>query len=261
MKKLLLYSILCLLSLAFISSCGKKGCTDPLSSSYDSEATDDDGTCQYYYGGREFSQLDVAAVKNSGSEQEIYFDGNYIGTLTYYFPDGVSCGNPNAVGTVIQSGRHLVKAVGANETHEGYITIDPQECKVVLIEDLPLVNPGGGGGGSTLDGKWKTSSGNGVVVSGSSATFYVFSSKWQEYQNMGLISIGDEGIKNISKVSANEWNCLTKHVYIENQQPQYMFWSNDGKLTLSSDGNTMTIVSNVTAGNRNEVATSVFYRQ
>ncbi|RYZ97210.1 MAG: hypothetical protein EOP47_22230 [Sphingobacteriaceae bacterium] len=260
MRKLLLYSILCLLSVGFLSSCGKKGCTDPLSSSYDSEATDDDGTCKYYYGGREFGQLEVSAMKNSGSEQEIYFDGNKIGTLKYYFPDGVSCGNPNSIGTVIKSGKHLVKAVGAKETREGYITINPQECKVVLVEDLPLVNPGGGGG-TGLDGKWKTSSGNGVVLSGSSASFYVFSSTWQEYEKMGLISIGDEGIKSISKVSANEWNCLTRHVYIKDQVPQYMFWSNDGKLTLSSDGNTMTIVSNVSAGGVDKVATSVFYRQ
>ncbi|MGZ5243921.1 MAG: hypothetical protein ACXWEY_11580 [Bacteroidia bacterium] len=260
MKKLLPYFILCLLSVAFLSSCGKEGCTDPLSSSYDSEATDDDGTCNYYYGGREFSQLEVAAIKNSGSQQEIFFDGNNIGTLKYYFPNGVSCGNPNSVGTVVKSGRHLVKAVGVNETREGYITIDPQECKVVLVEDLPLVNPGGGGG-STLDGKWKTSSGNGVIVSGSVANFYVFSSTWQEYVNMGLINIGDEGIKSITKVSANEWSCFTRHVYIKDQKPQYTFWSNDGKLTLSNDGNTMTIVSNVSAGGENKVATSVFYRQ
>ena len=34
-------------SLLFFSSCGKKGCTDPMSLAYDSEATKDDNTCTY----------------------------------------------------------------------------------------------------------------------------------------------------------------------------------------------------------------------
>lgn len=44
MKKLTLLSLLAIATLV-ISSCGKKGCTDPHAPNYNSSATKDDGTC------------------------------------------------------------------------------------------------------------------------------------------------------------------------------------------------------------------------
>jgi hypothetical protein len=88
-----------------------------------------------------------------GGSWTCYIDNQSVGILEYYFPSGATCANPQNVGTIIQAGRYEVRAVQAdNTTREGYVTLDPQECKVVLIENLTLVTSGGGGGGGTSTG-------------------------------------------------------------------------------------------------------------
>jgi hypothetical protein len=126
-------------SLVVLSSCAKEeGCTDPISSSYSSTAEVDDGSCTYYYGGKNYGQLDVGAEIDLNDEFDIYFDGEFIGRSMYYFPGGLDCGNPQAVGKIVPSGTHRIKAVGngGGTVIEGNVTVDPQECKVVLLENL-----------------------------------------------------------------------------------------------------------------------------
>lgn len=144
-------------STLLVTSCSKetnKGCMDSLSSNYDPTATQDDGSCSYYYGGREFGQIDVGAQVDLDNEYDIYIDDTLIGRSLYYFPSGLSCGNPQAVGRIVDAGSHLIKAIGngGSEVRQGFVILDPQECLVVLIENLPIdYNGGGGGGGSAGD--------------------------------------------------------------------------------------------------------------
>lgn len=146
--------IACLMLVLSISiSCEKdepeerKGCTDPLSHTYDSEAVTDNGSCRYYYGGREMGQIDIGSEIDLNNEFNIYVDNQYIGRLTYFFPNGLSCGNPNAVGRVFTAGSHVIRAEGngGTEIREGIVTLDPQECLVVLVENLAVI----GGGNKT----------------------------------------------------------------------------------------------------------------
>lgn len=130
------------------------GCTDPLSYLYDENADTDDGSCAYYYGGRDMGQLDLGSQIDNNNEYDVYFDGEFIGRLQHYWPNGLSCGDPDAVGRILPSGSHTIRAVGngATEIREGTVFLDPQDCKVVLLENLPLVDGSGGGGGGNSTG-------------------------------------------------------------------------------------------------------------
>ncbi|PKA82197.1 hypothetical protein ATE92_0323 [Ulvibacter sp. MAR_2010_11] len=157
MKKLQPLFTLLLLTSLFVS-CEKEenditGCTDPLSYSYNSDAVSDNGSCQYYYGGREKGQLDVGSEIDMNNEFDIYVDGEFVGRLSFYFPGGLECGNPNAVGSIFASGNHTVRAVGngGSPVREGIINLEAQDCKVILVENLPLIGGGGGGGNATGD--------------------------------------------------------------------------------------------------------------
>lgn len=122
------------------------GCTDPLSYTYNPEAVTDNGSCEFYYGGRDMGQIDVGSIMDLNNEYNIYIDGEYIGRLTHYFPNGLECGNPDAVGRIFNSGSHIIRAEGngGTEIREGVISLDPQTCKVVLLENIPVVsNPVG----------------------------------------------------------------------------------------------------------------------
>jgi|GEM_PF-2424891 len=151
MKKLLLFILTCFaLSL---TSCVKEGCTDPLARNYDADAEDDDGTCEYLYGGREFGQLDVTASIDLNNEYDVFFDGDFIGRSRFFFPNGASCGQPEAVGRIMPSGFITVRAVGnGGEVREAPILLEPQDCRVFYIEDLPIISTGGGTGGGGTGG-------------------------------------------------------------------------------------------------------------
>jgi hypothetical protein len=52
----------------------ERGCTNYLASSYNQDATIDDGTCSYYCGGIDFGQLEVSSEIDLKSIYSIYFD-------------------------------------------------------------------------------------------------------------------------------------------------------------------------------------------
>lgn len=135
----------------------KEGCTDSLSYSYDSDAELDDGSCEYYYGGKDYGQLDIGSERDLDNEYNIYVNGEYVGRSTGYFPGGLSCGEPKAVGLILPAGRHTVRAVGngGTEIREGVVDVDPQKCEVALIEYMQLQDSygdGGTGDGGSGDG-------------------------------------------------------------------------------------------------------------
>jgi hypothetical protein len=114
-----------------------------------------------------------------------------------------------------------------------------------------------------LDGKWLTSGGNGITISGSNAVLYSFSTSWQTPANMGLISIGTITLKNIVKTSTYKWSCLDLNIYRENSIPKRTIWSYNGTITMSQDGKTITVNSDTIMPDdgRTQNVSTVYSRQ
>lgn len=128
MKYLILLGI-SLLSILLIG-CKKEGCTDDLAYNYSSDANKDNGNCKFHYGGRDNGKLSIGSLSNFSEPYAIYFDGDYIGTLSYYFDNADFCHLSNAVSGEVQSGLILVEAIGTqtNDYKYKYVDVDPQEC-------------------------------------------------------------------------------------------------------------------------------------
>ena len=113
----------------------------------------------------------------------------------------------------------------------------------------------------SLDGKWMATLGNGVTISGPTGVFYAFSSSWKTAEDKGLIKIGSQKFKNISKVSTYKWNCLEYGIRTENGIPVEGVWSFDGIVTMSNDGKSITVVSNTMLLGISKNLSTIYYRQ
>ncbi|MBK7958455.1 MAG: hypothetical protein IPK03_10265 [Bacteroidetes bacterium] len=113
----------------------------------------------------------------------------------------------------------------------------------------------------TLDDKWINSNGSVITISGSTGIYTVFGPSNQAIANLGLIKLGDLGLKNISKTSTYKWNCLALCSYSENSVVKALFWSTDGVITMSNDGKTISIFSNRTYNGTPSSGTSTYMRQ
>ena len=113
----------------------------------------------------------------------------------------------------------------------------------------------------SLDGKWMTTSGNGITISGATGIFYVFSSSWKEVEAKGLIKIGSQKFKNINNISTYKWNCLEYGIRTENGIPVEGLWSFDGVITMSNDGKSITAVSNTIMLGTPKNSVTTYYRQ
>ena len=96
----------------------------------------------------------------------------------------------------------------------------------------------------SLDGKWQTSTGNGITISGTIGVYYSFSPSFLTAVAKGLVAIGTTTLKNIANVSSNKWNCLALAIYTLNGVPTQAIWSYNGTITMSTDGKTITVDSN-----------------
>ena len=88
-----------------------------------------------------------------------------------------------------------------------------------------------------------------------------FNSNWQDAADHGIVSLGDTKIKDISKVSDNKWTCLELWTRRTNGVPVETVWSYEGDITMSEDGNSITISSNVMIDGISNGGSQVFVRQ
>lgn len=167
------------------------------------------------------------AVTCNGSTQII--NGYYNSVIP-------SCGANSCANFNLLPGTYTFTAVGGSLSWNGSITVFSGGCT-----KQELINDGGGGGGYSLNGKWLASGGLGILISGNTGTFYSFNSGWQPFADKGIISVGSLKIKNIAQVNTSTWNCQVLFSLINNVSSSGIAWSNDGTITMSSDGNSITI--------------------
>jgi len=122
MKKVILFSIVCLGLSVFISSCAKKGCTNPLATNYDSGAKSDDGTCTYQgkvviWADQTFAD---AAVTEGIATWNFSIGGAPVGSMatSTYFASAPSCGATGAVTIVKDLGTQSSKDFTIDVTNE-----------------------------------------------------------------------------------------------------------------------------------------------
>jgi hypothetical protein len=168
--------------------------------------------------------------------------------LTSKTKDGKGTGTfTSSMVGMLPNTKYYVRAYATNDTGTGY----GNELSFSTVVNVNM----------SLDGKWLSQSGTGVEISGSTGKFYSFGSTWQPVVDKGLAKIGDLKFKNISKVSANKWNCLEMLIRRENSVPMEQVWSFDGVITMSSDGKTFIIESNTMLLGRPEYSSGTYKRQ
>lgn len=114
---------------------------------------------------------------------------------------------------------------------------------------------------NSLDGQWLSSGGTGVNISGTSAPLYVVAGAYQRAEAAGLLKIGDIGLSNIVKVSDNNWECQMLLVYSEGGVPKAVFWSDTLKVTMSADGQSISVNGQGTYNGSISYVSSTFTRQ
>jgi hypothetical protein len=115
----------------------------------------------------------------------------------------------------------------------------------------------------SINGNWLSSEGIGISISGSTAIFYSFSSSWQYAANAGFVSIGSVKLKNISKTNSTTWNCLELWFHWENTNSNVtdVFWSYNGTISMSSNGNSISVYSSATYNGVTQSGTTLYTRQ
>ena len=122
------YHLLFLLSLSvFISSCAKKGCTDPLSTNYDSSAKSSDGSCSYQ--GKVIFWFDQTKaddfIANGTTSLTYKMDGVVVGTsgTNVIFASAPDCGANGAVTVTKNLGGSLSKSYALTVTDQDGNTV------------------------------------------------------------------------------------------------------------------------------------------
>lgn len=95
----------------------------------------------------------------------------------------------------------------------------------------------------TLNDSWLGSDGTGFTISGTTGAFYVFGGNWQLMANSGYVSIGTQKYRYISTLTANTWSCQVLFLHLTDGVPDSIDWSTDGTITMSGDGNTITVAA------------------
>jgi hypothetical protein len=168
---------------------------------------------------------------------------NYISTSYTTSP---TCGASGCANFTLPIGSYTYTASSNNDTWSDTVNSTSNGCSKIKLTSNSSGSTGNGGGATInmdLNGKW-INDGNGIQISGSSATFYSFGGNWQTANSKGIVSIGTIKLKNIYTTStANSWTCQELYMTTTNNVIDGTTWSSDGKISMNSDGKSITLQS------------------
>ena len=93
-----------------------------------------------------------------------------------------------------------------------------------------------------LNDYWMASDGYGVKIDGTHGIFYSFSSIWQEVANAGLVSIGSESFRSITRIDELNWT-YDNLWWLRSNNIYSIVWSPESTIKMSSDGQSFMVTS------------------
>jgi hypothetical protein len=164
--------------------------------------------------------------------------------------DGSGIGTFNSTMTNLQTGlKYYVRAYATNSAGTSYGT-----AMSFTTEEAPQSN-------MSLNGKWLADGGTGVEIAGNSGKFYAFNSAWKQAEAAGLARIGDVKFKNIEQLTANRWKFIEFVVKRTEGVPVQKIWSENGTITMGSNGKSINVTSTSLLDGAPVTLTSTYNRQ
>lgn len=155
---------------------------------------------------------------------------------SYYNSGAPSCGALGAANFNLNPGTYSYSANGGALTWNGSITVNSGGCSKMNL----TVN--GNGGNLSLNGKWQSSEGVTIIISGSSGVFNSFGTgNWKAAADKGFVKLGDLYLRNISNVNSTKWNAQTLWYFGTNGIVEGVKWGSDGTIIMSTNGSTFTL--------------------
>ncbi len=106
-----------------------EGCTDYTATNYDSDATVDDGSCEYEGEAIFWTDWDYGVGNIS-----VYVEGSYVGQITGYWEEEPDCGADYSVTITREPGTYDFTAEAEDGTSwDHFVNIDKNECSTMRL--------------------------------------------------------------------------------------------------------------------------------
>ena len=128
-KTILLFGLILFIGSFGLQSCIIEGCTDEDAINYDSEATDDDGSCEYEGEAIFWTDWDYGVGNIS-----VYVEGTYVGQITSYYSSSTpDCGASGCVTITREPGYYSFTASATGASWDWGVTIYANDCSTMRL--------------------------------------------------------------------------------------------------------------------------------
>ena len=223
----------------------KLGCLDISGKSitisvWDSGTVDGDIVSVYVNGSLVIDEVTMGGAANK-TTVDVTLDYAGFNDIKLFAHNMGSVGENTAAMTITDDSGPKNFSINSNLTTNGYFDVVVSGSGVSCgTSSTPTTTPTPTptNNNASLFGDWVKSNGRTMSISNTTAILKAYGSV-----SPGLLKVGDQIIRNISPKGTNKWSCNTVYTRVENRVEVELIWSNDGTITLSTDGRSITIGS------------------